>query len=392
MSSYGMGIGPFITGLARGAAIGGSYARQDVQDEIAARRLQLEEDRAARETKNDEQDRAWKIEDRSYQDKLRQREEQDYQANAPVRDLAVKQASAGIKTLQESDEAKSVKAAAAGEAKAALAQNPEKYGSFDEAYNAVAAPKIKQFYLSKGDTAGAEGWDSWNKNEQIKEGKKSFGAFMQAYRVGDIDAATKHISDMVRNDTYFSKYRGNITPEQLKDEKGDVVGMRLKMKDPNGKEFTRDFTTPEQIFEFGTSVTAPDSMYELMRADSNAAKAGKAKQAEKMTEAQKEIIVKNAESNNRILEEAAKSGSTENPGTKTRAGIFKSLMEMDTAFAKLPPDQQNQIVNQKYEAFNNPMIPRSILPQGAPAAAAGSAPTPRRIPLVSRPQAPAAGW
>lgn len=385
MSNYGLGIGPFMQGLSRGAQVGNNLDRQDLQDELSARRLKLLEDEATRNAKNDEQDRAWKTEDRAYQGTLRQRAEQEYEANKPLADIERK---SKLTAYQDAEELKNTKSAAASEAKAAMAQSPNKYGSFDEAYTAVAVPKLREYYLSKGDTAGADGLEAWGKNAQIKEGKKAFGGFLQAFQVGDLDAATKHINDMVHNDTYFSKFNRNITSEQLKDEKGNVAGLRLKMKDADGKEFTKDFTTPEQIFEFGSSALSPDSMYELMRADSEAARAGKAKQAEKMAEANKEILVKNAESENRLAEEAAKSGSKENPGTKTRADIFKSLMETDTAFAKLPPDQQNQIVNQRYEALNNPVTPRSILPQGGGATPAA----PRRIPLVSRPQAPAAGW
>lgn len=382
MSSYGLGIGSFMSGLSRGMSAGSSIGRQDLQDEIAARRLKLAEDMATREAENDKQDRAWKTEDRAYLGTQRQRADEEYSANKPLVDIERK---TKLGVYQDAEELKNTKSAAAADAKAALAQNPDKYTSFDDAYTAVAVPKLREYYLSKGDTAGADGLDSWGKNAQIKEGKKAFGGFLQAFQTGDLDAATKHINDMVHNDTYFSKFGRNITSEQLKDEKGNVAGLRLKMKDPEGKEFTRDFTTPEQIFEFGSSALSPDSMYELMRADNEAAKAGKAKQAELLGQTRKEIAVEEAKTEGKLLEKAAEGGTKENPGTKTRADIFKSLMETDPAFAKRPPDQQAQIVNQQYEALNNPTTPRSIFRPGSTATPGSTTPTRPPLPLVSRP-------
>ncbi|MBS4050223.1 MAG: hypothetical protein KGZ69_03355 [Methylomonas sp.] len=257
MASYGAGIGAFINGLASGANVARQWDKQDQEQRFKERQLGIlesankrAESKDARDAANDAQDRQWAAEDRAIK--------------TPVIAAQSRSILSGLADVEAEKEAKK---SAGAEANKAFSENPAKYNNnFDEAFNSVYVPKVRQFYLSKGDTANADAFTAWTDKKEVKDAVKTVGGISQALTVGDWDKAINNINSTFNNKDYIFDTGWKRAAEPVKDKDGKTVGMRFTSTSPDGnKTGGADITDAGDASVKSMSMLSPHTAYEFAK-------------------------------------------------------------------------------------------------------------------------------
>lgn len=352
MSNMGIGIGSFIQGLANGANVARQWDKQDQEAKFKERQLSILENadkrataKDSRDAANQDQDRQWKAEDRS--------------ANAPI--LAAQRRSA-LGALSDADAEKEAKKSAGEEATAAFKSDPNRYGSVTEAYRQIAVPKVKQFYLSQGDTAKADAFEKWANDKRIENGIETVGKLEQSFQRGDWDAVSKHYNSLMSDGAYVPQTGFKYSAEPIKGKDGKVVGLRATTTSPDGESANEDFTDITQVHQKLMPMISPQTMFEFGKHQYEQEQATKAERAKSQNKLVNDITLEGVKNQNqadlkrmeiagKIAEERAKALGPQ--GIKDYANgvlqVMKLQSENNAGFAKLPPEQQASQAAQIYE-------------------------------------------
>jgi hypothetical protein len=257
MANYGAGIGAFINGLASGANVARQWDKQDQEQKFKERQLGIlesanrrAESKDARDAANNAQDRQWMTEDRA--------------VNAPVIAAQSRSILSGLADVEAEKEAKK---AAGAEANKAFSENPAKYNNnFDEAFLSIYVPKVRQFHLSRGDTASADGFTTWAEKKEVRDAAKKVNGISQSLTVGDWDKAINNINSAFSNKDYILDDGWKRAAEPVKDKDGKTVGMRFTSTSPDGNKTSgADITDANDASVKSMSMLAPHSAWEFAK-------------------------------------------------------------------------------------------------------------------------------
>ncbi|WP_036289526.1 hypothetical protein [Methylosinus sp. PW1] len=410
MANIGLGIGSFINGLTSGVNAARQWDQADQLQKIRERQLSImenqdrrAEDKAKLDAENNAQDRKWKQEDR---DSV----EEEKTKNEPIKDAQRKSILTGLNDASAERDAKS---AAGSAAQKEMDANPGKYGSFEDAYRAVAVPKIQQHYLSRGETDKADAFGKWSNDKRTEAGIKSFGNFSNSIAVGDWGGATKHLQSIFDDPAYMAPHGYKIGVEPIRDDSGKQIGVRGTTTGPDGQTQTKDFTDPGQLYQFVSPIINPHSAFEWAKTvhdNEIAAKSQRASERNKLSDQielegfkqQGQADLKSMEIAGKIAEKRA-DGIGMDPKEYTKAVLDMSKNMADNGMLSKPDANGKSVPMSAEEAIAAAAdrVDQAVIRQKTQGATPGARPimpgaqtTPqvapsRQVPLFARAQPPA---
>ena len=397
MSGFGMGLGSFLDGMTKGAALGNQMQQQSISNDLNERRMKLTEGQDARSAQSDAQNllQGKTIFDNAQSDRTanapileatRSAQLGGLQDAAALRDLTQKatdaanndystRKAASIKQTTGADgkPAWSVDGEAAASAEDADSIFERKNGSAADNWAKDVVPKIVLGHLKNGDIAGAKLLQNFTDQNGVQNAMKDYGRMSQALHMGDYDAATKYFNSMASNGDYINQDRHNIRLEQVKGEDGKPTGaMRMTYKDKvGGNAHTQDFTNMDEFNNLAITMAAPENALKLAQDDlaaQRASKAAKATANQKLAgditlegvKNQGQMDIKRLEGANAIATELAK-GTSDKNALQEKINLWKSMNEGNgTPFMKddgtgkkvdMTPAEQAALVDTTYQGL-----------------------------------------
>lgn len=259
---------------------------------------------------------------------------------------ANKDALAGIETAGKSDFDKSVGEGAA---------TPDQWEGFWTSY---VLPKKRMELLRQGNLDGAAALQSWGDSADAKAGGKLFSSALLRAQTGDPGGA---LDDAIK----AGKLKGYIDSgyefggqDTIQDQQGNVVGYRLTIKGPDGKDMQQDVSigdVPNLIARFLNPDAAFQSQLDAKAASSKA-------EGELSTYERKKVIDQKYEK---------PSGSSDKLRSDAISSIRKrmdgGLAGDEPSFDDLDRDQQEQLITKELELQTGAAATPAPLGTGAPA-------------------------
>lgn len=143
-------------------------------------------------------------------------------------------------------------------------------GSPREFFVKVAAPQISQRLLDMGEVEKSQAWDQYAQQQQTQQNMETWGKMARAAAAGNYEKAADHAFEL------YKHYDDGVTPvskEVVKDDKGNVTGFNITLKDDATGEKRAQFVGTREITELGLSALSPPAMFEQMYKRQSAADA-----------------------------------------------------------------------------------------------------------------------
>lgn len=209
--------------------------------------------------------------------------------------------------------------------------------SFDKFWIDYAMPKMRNELLRQGDIAGAKAFAEWGQSEDALAGGRLFSSAMLKAQTGDTAGAMADVIKAGQVKGYIAHGYELVGQEDITDQNGQVVGYRLKVKGPDGKEMVQDVAAgdvPKVIATFAN----PEAAWQSQQA----AKADAAKRDQELTDFETKEKIK------------AKYTKDKQPDyEKTYADAKKARMENDLSFGDLSPEEQDATIRRDLEGGQN---------------------------------------
>jgi len=276
MAGFGIGLGAFASGFARGYGI-----RRQIN---ADKRLEKKQ----------------KIEDAKVQAFTDARTDYDRDVGSDVITQAGEMHAAGQGDRFNVDSAN--------------AKAKERTGSFTEYVYQRALPKIIDTFVANGDIEGAEKLRLWGENAKerkfTEQAGKALNLFAAGEGSGDYEPFAKEAVKMLNNGGYPVKANSY---EMVKDGDGKQTGITFDLQEGEHK-YKRTFNSMQEVGQFFAMQADPRSRVKWLESQSAAADKFKTKIAEKRAEAQinlsKDVALEDHRQENRLQRDGAKQQST----------------------------------------------------------------------------------
>ncbi len=121
-----------------------------------------------------------------------------------------------------------------------------KPGDFDSFWSSYALPKLKNTYLANGDLDSARKISEWGESADTKAGAKLAMSSILKARTGDITGALSDAMEVGKLKGYLDHSYDISGFDTLQEQEGGpVVGYRLNLKTPDGKDVQQDLPLAE---------------------------------------------------------------------------------------------------------------------------------------------------
>lgn len=256
MSSFGLGVGSFISGVTDGIKTGmavKNYQRQSQIDdmELQDKKQQFDDKQSVRKAMNSALD-----------DATAQRNgDLDKQITPGTGTLGGPTYTFGGKVYQDQQQARDAVGAT------------NTVDPLHDYYMKTMAPKVHQQMLQNGDLVGAETFNRWTQDQNVQQGMRHGAAALRAGMMGDWDSFSDNLVKTYNTPGYFEDGYTASGHKVLRNKAGDATGVQLTLKnDKTGKETTQTFNDMGDLyknFQFFADPTAVFShgMEQVKQAD-----------------------------------------------------------------------------------------------------------------------------
>lgn len=243
MANMGLGIGSFLSGLAGGVQMGSQI--QDAKDRKRMRGLQMEQM---------EQDYADK---QNLRGVMRQaatdagaQRQADIDKNitvgsAETNDMTVPTYSVGNRQYASKDEAD--KAAS------------KDVDSFLDYYMGTSAPKLMQHWAETGQLDKAQAFDKFAQDADARKGMKAWAGAVRSFQLGDREGFKDNLLKAYNQKGYFEDGYTATKIDDVKNDKGQLLGYAITFKDGDGNETTQTYDG-DDVAQMGLQAMAPDQV------------------------------------------------------------------------------------------------------------------------------------
>lgn len=264
MANLGAGLGAFMTGLQGGMNFGQQFKQNEqIQKERGIRLGRLEQ-----ENSDNEQYRAISKQAATDAGAARQADIDGkiQVGSAQQGDMTVPTFGVGGKQYSSKEDAD--KAAS------------KDVDSFVDYYTKTSAPKLMQHWASTGEVDKAQAFGKWMEDENVRKGTKAWAGAVRAFQIGDKEGFKDNLLKAYNQQGYFDDGMTASKIEDVKNDKGQLLGYAITFKDGDGNERTENFDG-DDVATMGLQALAPDQVLsyglEQLKA-ATAAKAGMAKE------------------------------------------------------------------------------------------------------------------
>lgn len=243
MANMGLGIGSFLSGLAGGVQMGSQI--QDAKDRKRMRGLQMDQM---------EQDYADKqnlrgIMRQAATDAGAQRQA-DIDKNitvgsAETSDMTVPTYNVGSRQYASKDEAD--KAAS------------KDVDSFLDYYMGTSAPKLMQHWAETGQLDKAQAFDKFAQDADARKGMKAWAGAVRSFQLGDREGFKDNLLKAYNQKGYFEDGYTATKIDDVKNDKGQLLGYAITFKDGDGNETTQTYDG-DDVAQMGLQAMAPDQV------------------------------------------------------------------------------------------------------------------------------------
>lgn len=196
---------------------------------------------------------------------------------------------------------------------------PQKFASFTDYLYSQALPKIIDETIAAGDLKGAEDLRKWGEDEKERKFIDGFGKTLNAFAAGQSDGNyepfAQQTMDLLNKGGYGVKATGF---EMVKDGGGNQVGIKFNLKDGD-REYSHTFNSMEEAGNFIAGQGDPRMRVKLFQSQVDSASKFKQKMAEEEGKARiglgKDLALEDAKQTNRLQVIAANSKQN---GSKTQ--------------------------------------------------------------------------
>lgn len=162
-------------------------------------------------------------------------------------------------------------------------------GGLAEFYQKVAAPKIYE-QLLEVDPEKAAKWKDWNDNEQVKEGQRHWAAAIAKANAGDFDGFGQSLMKAYNTRGYFEDGTKVTKWDTMRDDQGNITGVNLTFKGPDGKEFQQSVNGAEDAYRVGSYMLSPENVFKYAWAEHQSAQKAKLESAKEDRKFQRDVF------------------------------------------------------------------------------------------------------
>lgn len=247
MANLGLGLGSFMSGLAQGADIGSRI--ENAKQNRRLRGLQMDE----MEQEYADKQNLRGIMRQAGSDASAQRQA-DIDKNitvgsAETGSMSVPTYSVGNKQYASKDEAD--KAAS------------KDVDSFLDYYMGTSAPKLMQHWAETGQMDKAMAFDKFAQDANARKGMKAWAGAVRSFQMGDREGFKDNLLKAYNQKGYFDDGYTASKIEDVKNDKGQLLGYAITFKDGDGNETTQNYDgddvarlalqamSPDQVLAYG---------------------------------------------------------------------------------------------------------------------------------------------
>ncbi|QRE00580.1 hypothetical protein [Pseudomonas phage Itty13] len=143
--------------------------------------------------------------------------------------------------------------ASEGDARAAA---EKQVGSFMDYYAKSVLPKYQEHWMQTGDVEKAQALEKWMQDQNVQKGVKAWAGAVRAFQTGDREAFKKNLMAAYNQQGYFQDGMEAVSIDDVKDDKGNLLGYKIKFKDPKGK-VTEQTYDGEDVARLGLNALSP---------------------------------------------------------------------------------------------------------------------------------------
>lgn len=216
---------------------------------------------------------------------------------------------------------------------AAGEEEPDQFGQFWKSY---ALPKRKMELMRQGDYAGARQLEEWGNSDAALQGGKLFSSALLKAQTGDAAGALQDAVKAGQVKGYLDHGYELLGQDDIKDDAGNTVGFRLKVKLPGGKTMDQDITLGD-VGKIVATFANPDAAWQTQVEAANDRK--KRGQGLEDYEAKKKI--------DRQYDKPSKNDDAEN-----YRKVAEDLAKNDLDWSSRSAEEQDKLVRQRLDAAN----------------------------------------
>lgn len=218
-----------------------------------------------------------------------------------------------------------------------------------------ALPRMRSELLMQGEYAAARQLTEWGESEAAKEGGRLFASAMFKAQTGNAAGALEDVIKAAQIEGYIEHGFELMGQDTITDADGNVLGYRLKIKDPDGNEVEQDIAVqdlPNMIATFANPEAAWASQQEARAAA-----------------AEREADLEDFRSREEIKREVSGSGDN---SAELRISAIETLRERmapdplnpeAVTFDSLSAEEQDRLIQEEIDLQTGARTPPAPMPQ-----------------------------
>lgn len=215
-----------------------------------------------------------------------------------------------------------------------VAAGEEQPDNFENFWKQYALPKRKMEMIRQGDYAGARQLEEWGNSDSALQGGKLFSSAMLKAQTGDAAGALQDAIKAGQVKGYLDHGYELLGQEDIKDDRGNTVGFRLKVKMPGGKTIDQDIAVGD-VGKIVATFANPDAAWQSQQAAAEEKR--KRGQGLEDYESKKKIDQK--------YEKPDKNGDAE-----SYRKVAEDLAKNDLDWGSRSPEEQDKLIRSRLDA------------------------------------------
>lgn len=267
MANFGIGLGAFMDGLNQGITVGERV--RGVQDQNRMRRIASEGTDAARAAREADIGRSIKVGSAA---------SPDGQSTVPTYEVG------GQSYGNEAD---------------ARAAAEKQVGGFMDYYSKTVMPQYQEHWMKTGQLEKAQAAQAWMENENVQKGIKAWANAVRSFQTGDREGFKKNLMQAYNQQGYFDD---GVTAESIEDvtnDKGQLLGYKIKFKDAKGKVTEQTFDG-DDVARLGLNALSPAEVLSYGVDQLKQAQSARAELAKEDRKFQRDVTLKQLEQGNKL--------------------------------------------------------------------------------------------
>lgn len=138
----------------------------------------------------------------------------------------------------------------------ARAAAEKQVGSFMDYYSKQVLPKYQEHWMQTGEVEKAQALNKWMEDQNVQKGVKAWANAVRSFQVGDRDGFKKNLMAAYNQQGYFDDGMTAESIDDVNDDKGNLLGYKIKFKDAKGNVTEQSFDG-DDVARLGLNALSP---------------------------------------------------------------------------------------------------------------------------------------